>query len=787
MIMANDIREDDDTMVFPAEGSQGSAGVFAAAGHPPPGGASQRSDDESPSAARDREGDARQMHAPNERLFAVIQELQARNEELARANSELNSLIAGTGIGTLFLDNELRVRRFTPHLASTFELVAANVGRPFAELAPRFDTENLLADAEYALRDAVAVERESGGKDGHFYRVRVQPGHVGNGKADGVALTFVDISERERRDEEVRSLNLELEAGKAFAESIVATVREPMLVLDQDLRVVMASRAFYRDFLTTPEATVHELLYELGDRQWDIPELRRLLDDVLPERTDVDALEVRHDFGTGDRIMLLNARRLRQQPGVAPLILLTFEDITDRSRAMQALAASESKYRTLFDSIDAGFCIIEMIYDRAGRPSDLRHLEVNPAFARNNGLTDVVGKTLRGDLGIELEQSWFDAYSRVAETGEAVRFQQYSNAFNRWFDVNVFRVDLPELRRVAVLFSDITERKRADRATVRLASIVDTSDDAIISKDLDGVVNSWNHGAEAMFGYTASEAIGHTVASLIIPADRQDEEDDILRRIRRGEAVDHFETVRRHKDGVLLDVSVTISPLRDRRGRIIGASKIARDIGERKQYERHRELLIQELNHRVKNTLASVQALAAQTFRGSGMRESVATFEARLLAMSRAHDVLTRQSWQGAAIREVVGDAVAAWAGKSGERASFEGPELRLRPAVALALAMALHELATNAVKYGALSNKKGKVSIEWSVSQDPQACFRLRWREQGGPPVHAPARRGFGSRLIEYALARDLGGTVDLSFGKGGVECRIEAPLEEIREEGTV
>jgi two-component sensor histidine kinase len=95
--------------------------------------------------------------------------------------------------------------------------------------------------------------------------------------------------------------------------------------------------------------------------------------------------------------------------------------------------------------------------------------------------------------------------------------------------------------------------------------------------------------------------------------------------------------------------------------------------------------------------------------------------------------------------------------------------------------------LATNAVKYGALSNKKGKVSIEWSVSQDPQACFRLRWREQGGPLVHAPARRGFGSRLIEYALARDLGGTVDLTFRKEGVECRIEAPLEEIREEGTV
>ncbi|MGH8215060.1 MAG: PAS domain S-box protein [Rhodanobacteraceae bacterium] len=786
MSVANDIREGGEAVEFPAADAATSAGTFEATDNASPGGKGKprRAVDQPSSSATDS---ATGAHTSNDRLLAVVQELQARNEELARANSELNNLIASTGVGTLFLDGELRILRYTPHLASAFELVPADVGRPFAELVPRFKTENLLADAQYALRDGVAVERESTGKDGRFYRVRMQPGRVGNGKVGGVALTFVDISERERQDQEITALNLELVAGKALAESIVATVREPMLVLDEDLRVVMASRAFYRDFLTSAEATVHESLYDLGDHQWDIPELLRLLDEVLPERTNVDAFEVRHDFGAGERIMLLSACRLRQQPGLEPLILLTFEDVTERTLAKDALAASESKYRDLFDSIDAGFCIVEMLYDDAGRAADLRHIEVNPAFARNNGLENVVGKTLRGDLGIELEQSWLDTYSSVAETGESIRFQQYSAAFHRWFDLNVFRAGVPELRRVAVLFTDTTERKRAERAVTRLASIVDTSDDAIISKDLDGVIISWNRGAEEMFGYRAEEARGHTVASLIIPGDRQDEEDDILHRIRRGEAVDHFETVRRHKDGSLLDVSVTISPLRDKRGRIIGASKIARDITDRKHYERHRELLIQELNHRVKNTLASVQALAAQTFRGSGMRDSVATFEARLLAMSAAHDVLTRQSWQGAGIREVVGDAVAAWAGQSGLRAAFDGPELRLRPAVALALAMALHELATNAVKYGALSNKKGKVSIEWSVSDDPRPCFRLRWLEQGGPPVRAPARRGFGSRLIEYGLARDLGGTVHLSFNEGGVECRIEAPLEEICEEGTV
>lgn len=786
MNVANDIREGSEAVFAIAEAATPAVAFEAAGSTPAPGGRAQSADDEPQSAAVDPAEPAHGPHPGQEKLLALVQELQSRNGELSRANSELNSLIAGTGIGTLFLDGELRIRRYTQPMAGIFDLEPADVGRPFADAIRDRDAADLVADVARAVRNRVVVEREWGGNDGRFYRVHMQPGCATGNRPEGAALTFVDISERERHDRETKSLNQQLESGKAFAESIIATVREPMLVLDEDLRVVSASRAFYRAFEARPEATLHETLYELGEGQWDIPELRRLLDDVLPERTTVDSFEVRHDFGAGERIVLLNARRLRQQPGLEPLILLSFEDVTERTRALGALAASESKYRALFDSIDVGFCIIEMLFDDTGRPVDYRFLEINPAFYRNTGLADAAGRTVK-ELVPDHEQYWFDIYGSVATSGEPARFEQRGEGMHRWFDVYAFRVGAPEQRRVAVLFNDVTTRKEQTLEFARLASIVDGSDDAIVSKNLDGVITSWNHGAEQMFGYTETEALGCSVASLIVPADRQYEEDDILRRLRRGEMVDHFETVRRHKDGSLLDVSVTISPLRDKGGRVVGASKIARDITARKRYERHRELLIQELNHRVKNTLASVQALAAQTFRGSWMRDAVATFEARLLAMSRAHDVLTRQSWQGAGIREVVGDAVAAWAGKSGERASFDGPELSLRPAVALALAMALHELATNAVKYGALSNKKGKVSIQWSVSDDPKPCFRLRWLEQGGPPVHVPERRGFGSRLIEYGLARDLGGTVELSFHGGGVECTIEAPLEEICEEGTV
>lgn len=786
MNFANDIREGSEAMFAVTEAAIPAATVEAAGSTPASGERPRSAGGKLQSTATDPGTPVHDLPPSNQKLLAFVQELQDRNAELVRANSELDSLIASAGVGTLFLDGELRIRRYTQPMAGIFDLELADAGRPFADVIRHPEAGDLMADVAHAVRSRVVVEREWTGNDGHVYRVHMQPGYTGGRESGGVALTFVDISERERHDRETKALNEQLESGRAFAESIIATLREPMLVLDEDLRVVTASRAFYRAFKARPEATEHEALYDLGEGQWDIPELRRLLDDILPERTTVEAFEVRHDFGAGERIMLLNVRRLRQQAGMEPLILLSFEDITDRTRDKDALAASERKYRALFESLDEGFCIIEMLFDDAGKPVDYRFLEVNDAFHRNTGLADVRGKRMK-ELIPEHEQYWFDIYGSVATSGEPVRFEQRGEGMRRWFDVYAFRAGAPEQHRVAVLFNDVTTRKEQTIGLARLASIVDTSDDAIISEDLNGVITSWNKGAEAMFGYSATEATGHSIKSLIVPADRQGEEDDILCRIRGGEAVDHFETVRRHKDGSLLDVSVTISPLRDKEGHIVGASKIARDFSERKRYERHRELLIQELNHRVKNTLASVQALAAQTFRGSGMRDAVATFEARLLAMSRAHDVLTRQSWQGAGIREVVGDAVAAWAGKSSGRANFEGPDLSLRPAVALALAMALHELATNAVKYGALSNKKGRVAIHWWLSDDPRPCFRLRWLERDGPAVHAPERRGFGSRLIEYGLARDLGGTVDLSFHEGGVECTIEAPLEEICEQGTV
>jgi PAS domain S-box-containing protein len=221
--------------------------------------------------------------------------------------------------------------------------------------------------------------------------------------------------------------------------------------------------------------------------------------------------------------------------------------------------------------------------------------------------------------------------------------------------------------------------------------------------------------------------------------------------------------------------------MRDAAGRLERMVGVNFDLTERKRAEERRSLLINELNHRVKNTLATVQSIASQTFRGHDVaRDLRATFESRLIALSNAHNVLTRESWEGAPLAEIVAQAILPFVQKDTPRIRSNGPDVRCSTKSALALAMALHELATNAVKYGALSTAEGSVRIEWTVDR-ADGRFALLWSEQDGPPVVQPTRQGFGSRLVGRSLAGELGGDVRLDFRSDGLRCTISAPLGEI------
>jgi PAS domain S-box-containing protein len=484
-----------------------------------------------------------------------------------------------------------------------------------------------------------------------------------------------------------------------------------------------------------------------------------------------------------------------------------------------------------------------------------------------------------------------------------------------------------------------------------LASIIESSDDAIVSKDLNGIIASWNKGAERIFGYTSEEAVGKPV-TILIPQELHDKETTILARLRRGERIEHYETVRRHKHGHVLNISLTISPIVAADGTIVGASKIARDITDRKRAEarlqqqtrrlenlnrlattissdldlerivqrvtdmateltaakfgaffynvshrnresyllftlsgapreafekfglpratpvfaptfhgtaivrsddirsdprygqnpphrgmpeghlpvvsylavpvvsrsgdvigglffghdrpgvftqeaqeiavaiaahaavaidnarlfaavqkemQSKELLLNEFKHRVKNTLATVQAIAVQTLRKS-LPEERAIFMARLHALAHAHDALTGSAWNRASVHDLVQRALAPFGLM--ERFVVDGPDVSLVDANALHLTMALHELATNAIKYGALSNEEGKVHTTWLNTGDH---VELTWRETGGPAVEEPTRKGFGSVLIEQTSA----GHARLEFLAEGVRCTLLFPLK--------
>jgi two-component system, chemotaxis family, CheB/CheR fusion protein len=397
-----------------------------------------------------------------------------------------------------------------------------------------------------------------------------------------------DITERKRAEEEAHRLMSAIKEEKERLSSLLNSIADEVWFADINRKFTLANPSAVQEFSLSSSdgGDVAELAASLevyrGDGSprpvEDAPPLRALAGEVIRGED-----EIIRTPGTGQlRHRQVSSAPVHDAKGRIIGSISVVRDITDRVQADEALRRSEKQYRELFENMIEGFAYCKMVFEN-GKPQDFIYLSVNHAFEKLTGLKDVVGKRVTEVIpGIrEADPELFETYSRVSLTGKPERFEMFVEALKMWFAISVYS---PEKEFFVAVFDVITERKKAEEAQGHLAAIIESAEDAIIGKDLNGIIQTWNVGAENIFGYKAEEVIGKPI-SLLVPPGHIDEVPEVLARIKQGEHIENFETVRMRKDGTIIPVSLTFSAIKDTTGKIIGASKIAHDITARKQTE----------------------------------------------------------------------------------------------------------------------------------------------------------------------------------------------------------
>jgi PAS domain S-box-containing protein len=577
-----------------------------------------------------------------------------------------------------------------------------------------------------------------------------------------------------------------LHESEVLKGAILQAALDCIIIIDGDSRILEWNPAAERTFGYTREVA-------LGS---DIAELI-----IPPEFRDRHHRGMAHYLATGEgpvlgkRVELESIRadgsRFPVELAISPIEIrgkphftAYVRDITERARAEQALRESEQRLRATYEHASVGISEVDV---------NGRFLRVNEQYSEMTGYSreELLERTFADITQPEDRERDLERFRRhiAGEIGAYALEKRYIHKDGHvvWIGLAASRVDDAQGRPLysVRVVRDVTQRKLAEEALReserRLRLAIEAGRMAAWEVDLATDTLRGSPELNRLLGFP--EDARPTMAEL--RACYHPDDQARLRTMRenalaRGERFLQSDFRYLCPDGsvrwLLLRAEIKLDA-DDKPASIVG---VLLDITDRKRAEERKNLLINELNHRVRNTLATVQSIVSQALRtASSPQEARAAVESRLLALSRVHDVLTRESWEGAGLREIMVQAIAPFSATGERRIHIDGPDVWLQPRTALSLAMALQELLTNAIKYGALSNETGEVRITWTVSPTTSGRhLQLRWEEQGGPAVEAPSRRGLGSVLIERGLAQSLNGKVRVDFALGGVVCTLDAPL---------
>jgi two-component system, chemotaxis family, CheB/CheR fusion protein len=735
-----------------------------------------------------------ELQSANEELTTVNEELQSRNQELNATNSDLKNLLSAVTIPILMVDSDLRVRRFNTAAGKIFELRPVDIGRPVGHIRGRIETPRLEQQVRSVIETLHAAGDELQDCDGRWYSLHVRPYRTVDDRIAGAVITLQDIDPLKRGLEAA-------EQARDYAEGMIETVREPLVVLDADLRVRRATRAFYDTFLIAREETEGRFLYDLGNGQWNNARLRELIGAALFRSEAFHDFEMAHEFPhIGHRTMRLNGRRILFPHSHERMLLLSIEDVTERREI------AEIRFQRLFETAKDGIVVVDVETKSVQ--------DVNPFFLTLTGYNreDLVGRSV-AESGRKLGVPDIAVGIEAMRKSEVVRYENVELTTRDngrvWVDVvgNCYEVGSQPV--IQLNIRDVSSRNqalselRASEQRFRLF-VESVRDYALFQVDRGGLIVTWNAGAERLLGWKEQEAVGRSTAIVFTPEDvvRGEPGKELETARTKGRAEDERWHVR--KDGSRFFASGVLTQVCDEGGHLLGFAKVMRDVTSRKAQEEElrrsvaaKDTLVREIHHRVKNNLQVIVSLLGMQSRHANDHVLAAFQEAesRLRAIAHIHERLyasedlTEVEFAGY-VTGLANELVQVHAAAPDHiRLDLQVADMVLHIERAIPLGLIANELMLNSLKHG-LAGSKGGLLIRLAYLPDTAETrdgdsggwAQLQIADTGpGLPAGLDVTKAtsMGLRLVNM-LVRQLRARLEIGEGPGAQLC-VKFPLESV------